>query len=335
MKNKLMRKKYISLMAQKFNGFPMDWPLQVGESEENKEQSKGWKRSPTTRVKAACWKNLHTYQMGGESRPYPKQSGDTKVPQRGGARTRAAKERSQRAGFLAIESDGPADLTLKLLILAGDVETNPGPKKRTVRDRPTKNLLMGDSIIKPIENNESWNVRAVHGGTPEDLRDWLLNEPDMLNGADNIAILIGGNSVCSKRNRKPIADPEWTTEQIFGLVADLKRANVASIKVLGVPKRSCKKDMKERDQASTSDGTPPTKKAKNNLPKKKEACKPGENNSISEINDVLRESGDKYGYKFVGVGNELASESCFSEDGVHLSRTGACHLAKILRKSCL
>ena len=250
-------------------GFPMDWPLQVGESEENKEQSKGWKRSPTTRVKAACWKNLHTYQMGGESRPYPKQSGDTKVPQRGGARTRAAEERSQRAGFLAIESDGPADLTLKLLILAGDVETNPGPKKRTVRDRPTKNLLMGDSIIKPIENNESWNVRAVHGGTPEDLRDWLLNEPDMLNGADNVAILIGGNSVCSKRNRKPIADPEWTTEQIFGLVADLKRANVASIKVLGVPKRSCKKDMKERDLASTSDGPPPTKKAKNNLPKKK------------------------------------------------------------------
>ena len=310
----------------------MDWPLQVGESEENKEQSKGWKRSPTTRVKAACWKNLHTYQMGGESRPYPKQSGDTKVPQRGGARTRAAKERSQGAGFLAIESDGPADLALKLLILAGDVESNPGPK-RTVSDRPTRNLLMGDSIIKPIENNESWNVRAVHGGGPEDLRDWLLNEPDMLNGADNVAIMIGGNSVCSrvwKPNQKPIADAEWTTEQIFGLVADLKRANVASIKVLGVPKRSCKKDM---DQASTSDGPPPAKK--NNLPKKKEACKPGENNSISEINDILRKSGDEHGYKFVGVGLELASEHCFSEDGVHLSRTGACHLAKILRKSCL
>ena len=49
-------------------------------------------------------------------------------------------------GFLSPEPDNPADLAL-LLLRAGDIETNPGPKKKTIKNRPTRNLLIGDSLV--------------------------------------------------------------------------------------------------------------------------------------------------------------------------------------------
>ena len=86
-------------------------------------------------------------------------------------------------------SANPASASL--LLLAGDVETNPGPGRRSLsvparnvltlsylnktlitKSRPTSNLLMGDSIVKAV-GNENWNVRSVSGGTPEHLLEWV------------------------------------------------------------------------------------------------------------------------------------------------------------------
>ena len=151
-------------------------------------------------------------------------------------------------GFLSPEPDNPADLAL-LLLRAGDIETNPGPKKKTIKNRPTRNLLIGDSLVSPVEN-KAWNIRAVHGGTPKDLREWI-QEPGMLNGADNVAILVGGNAVCSKPGKTPPSTPDLTTEDIFGLVEDLRNKGVTSIKVLGVPKRRCNEETTEGPSTSS------------------------------------------------------------------------------------
>ena len=246
-------------------------------------------------------------------------------------------------GFSVKGSANPASTSL-LLLLAGDIETNPGPQRRslsvparnvltlsylnkrlTSKSRPTPNLLMGDSTIQAVDN-ENWNVRSVSGGTPEHLLEWVRHKPEILNGISNITILVGGNSVCSKWNKdKPTSTPTLTTQAIFELVRVLKERGIQSVQVLGIPKRSCKADPnKTRSQKNGSSNPPP----------KRDACKPGENDSIRLVNDALRQNAEVHGYKFVGVG-DLCSRSFYSLDGVHLNSTGIARLAKILRRSCL
>ena len=88
------------------------------------------------------------------------------------------------AGFSVKGSANPASTSL-LLLLAGDIKTNPGPrllcvpprsvvtlsylnKRLTTKIRPTPNILMRDSIIGDVDK-ENWNVRSVSSGTPEHL----------------------------------------------------------------------------------------------------------------------------------------------------------------------
>ena len=210
------------------------------------------------------------------------------------------------------------------LKLMNDVETNPGTKRTTVRTRDTGNLLMGDSIVAPVENR-MWSVRAVHGGIPTDLRDLVRREPEMLQGVAKVAILVGGNAVCSKGQSAPRSTPNPTAAQIFRLVQDIKERGVPEVYVLGIPKRRCQEDPSQegKEQRTDLDGDPLN-----------DACKPGDNGSINLVNDLLRQNSEAYGYTFVGVGTELASTHAFADDGVHLSPNGISRLAKILRR-CL
>ena len=311
--------------------------LPVVESEDRKNKSRDAEAPDTNCPGRILGMPNHLASGRGEPTPTREKQAMQGNPLCCKRRTRG-EERRDGAGFLATELDDLADLTLLLLLQAGDVERNPGPKRTigrvskrtTVKNRPTNNLLMGDSIIAAVEN-KLWNIRAVHGGNPTDLREWVQKEPNMFS-MENVAILIGGNAVCSRNNQKPISTPDRTVKEIFELVRDLKKLRVKSIKVLGVPKRRCKEDMKDKQQ-STSSEQPPPSESDEELPKP-DACKTGENGSITAINDKLRASGEEYGYTFVGVGKELASESVFADDGVHLSSTGVSHLAKLLRK-CL
>ena len=168
------------------------------------------------------------------------------------------------------------------------------------------------------------SVQAVHGGNPTDLRDWVKRESEMLSGDTRVAILVGGNAVCSKGESAPRSSPDPTATQIFRLVKDLRDRGVPAVYVLGIPKRRCQKDPSQAERPRTSKDGPA-------LP---EACKPGDNKSIAEVNDLLRQNGDEHGYTFVGVDTELASTWAFAEDGVHLSSNGVSRLAKILRR-CL
>ena len=273
---------------------------------------------------------LQTKKVGKKSNCPSRSSAGTVSPNR---RWKTKERPGLYSVFLATGVDEPADLSQWKLLLAGDVETNPGPKRTTVKIRKTANLLMGDSLIQDVDN-DTWSIRAVHGGTPEDLRDWIRDEPEILEGTKNVTILTGGNSVCTKiDSRKTPEKPEKTAEDIYELVQELKQKGVESVKVLGIPKRRNEEDMKKRQgqeqEATTSTANePPNKKRK-----LKEACKSGENASIAKLNDILRENEAK-GYKFVGIGN-IAARSCFQTDGVHLSGKGVCALAAILRKSCL
>ena len=173
-------------------------------------------------------------------------------------------------GFSVKGSANPASTSL-LLLLAGDIETNPGPgprslsvparnvmtlsylnKKLTTKTRATANLLMGDSIVRAVEN-PNWCVRSVSGGTPEHLLEWVRHKPEMLKGITNVAILVGGNSVCSKWNQdKPTSTPKLTSEAIFELVKFLKERGVQSVMVLGIPKRSCKRDPSTQKPTSST-----------------------------------------------------------------------------------
>ena len=248
------------------------------------------------------------------------------------------------AGFSVRGSTNPASASL-LLLLAGDVETNPGPdrrplsvparnvltlsylnKKLITKSRPTSNLLMGDSIVKDI-GNENWNVRSVSGGTPEHLLEWVKHKPEILKGISNVAILVGGNSVCTKWGQdEPRSTPTLTTQAIFDLVGHLKEQGIQNVHVLGILKRSCKADPNKTRSQMSGTSNPPLRR--------RDACKPGENDSIRLVNDALRQNEEVHRYKFVGVG-DLCSRSFYKPDGVHLNSTGVSRLAKILRKSCL
>ena len=239
---------------------------------------------------------------------------------------------------MATGAEEPADLSQWKIAQAGDVETNPGPhryskkeyayerKRTTVRKRETPNLLMGDSLIKDIRN-ELWNIRAIHGGIPIDLRDWVHDKPDIVRRMDNVVILAGGNAVCTRpdSNKTPTS-PESTAKQIFSLVWKLRREGVGTVRVLGIPKRRNEEDMRKRN--------PETSGSENPKRRKKEACKTGQNSNISRLNDILRSNERKEGYRFVGMG-DIAARDCFQDDGVHLSEKGVCALANILRRSCL
>ena len=113
----------------------MYWSRLVGESEEIKTQYKGCRRPPETVAQATGWSGVYTHQVGGESQPLPEKTRRSEGPKR--AESRRQQQEKDGAGFLGIESDDIADLTLLLLLKAGDVEQNPGPKKTTVRNRPT------------------------------------------------------------------------------------------------------------------------------------------------------------------------------------------------------
>ena len=138
---------------------------------------------------------------------------------------------------------------------------------------------MGDSIVRAVEN-PNWCVRSVSGGTPEHLLEWVRHKPEMLKGITNVAILVGGNSVCSKWNQdKPTSTPKLTSEAIFELVKVLKERGVQSVMVLGIPKRSCKRDPSIQKPTSTT-SIPPRRRSTSRKPKQRDACKPGENDNI-------------------------------------------------------
>ena len=102
------------------------------------------------------------------------------------------------AGFSVKGSTKPASASL-LLLLAGDVETNPGPGKRPL-SVPARNVLTLS--------------RSVSGGTPENLLEWVKHKPEILKGISNVALLVGGNSVCTKWGHdEPRSTPTLTTQQ--------------------------------------------------------------------------------------------------------------------------
>ena len=117
-----------------------------------------------------------------------------------------------------------------------------------------------------------------------------------------------------------------TTQAIFDLVGHLKEQGIQNVHVLGILKRSCKADPNKTRSQMSGTSNPPLRR--------RDACKPGENDSIRLVNDALRQNEEVHRYKFVGVG-DLCSRSFYKPDGVHLNSTGVSRLAKILRKSCL
>ena len=203
--------------------------------------------------------------------------------------------------FLIAEPGTPAHLA-RLLIRAGDIELNPGPERITrLGDR--NYVLLGDSLVRDI-TNPKWTVRALSGGKPEDITEWIRTERDVVRGARNIAILCGGNSVCSKFPNGPTQSHEEAMQNIRQLVITIKGTQGdANSKVLGNSKR----------------------------PRAPEQ----QNKRIAELNTALKERATDNSYEFVGVGIELASSSVWARDGVHLNHTGTAKLAKILRNRCL
>ena len=59
--------------------------------------------------------------------------------------------------------------------------------------------------------NRNWSIRAAQGGKPEDLTQWIEEEPEPIRRAQRVAILYGGNAVCSRRG-----GPTQTAEEIPG-----------------------------------------------------------------------------------------------------------------------
>ena len=126
--------------------------------------------------------------------------------------------------------------------------------------------------------------------------------------------------------RRTKINPDTDYTAIFDLVGHLKEQGIQNVHVLGILKRSCKADPNKTRSQMNGASNPP--------PRRKDACKPGENDSIRLVNDALRQNEEVHRYKFVGVG-DLCSRSFYKPDGVQLNSTGVSRLAKILRKSCL
>ena len=147
---------------------------------------------------------------------------------------------------------------------------------RKERDRGKhREFADGRLHIGPVQN-EMWSFRAVHGGNPTDLQNWVRKEPEMLFGASREAILVGGNAR-GLLKRKIVTEIHTgpNSNRIFRLANDLKDRGVPVIYVLGIPKRRCQEDPSQGEPRTSRDGSP-----------LRDACKPGENKSIAEVNDL-------------------------------------------------
>ena len=114
-------------------------------------------------------------------------------------------------------------------------------------------------------------------------------EREMLFGVARVAILVGGNAVCSKGESAPRSTPDPTLTQIVRLVKDLKDRGVPAVCVLGIPKKRCQRTpARENNQEHQETGHPCRKPANQGT------------TSIAEVNDLLRQNGDEHGYTFVG-----------------------------------
>ena len=226
--------------------------------------------------------------------------------------------------FSAPGAGEPANLPQWKLEKAGDVETNPGPRK-TTRDRPTARVLIGDSLVKGLRD-ETWNVRAWHGGTWEDLIQWVEQAPHILKGMREVAVLAGGNAVCSRPgSSRTSEEPEDVIRDLYALVRRLQTAGATTIKVLGVPKRRNLEDMNaERVKKGKAPKSP--------NPEEPDACKPGENTKIVKLNELIQNNARSRGYDYVGVSN-FSSGRYFERDGVHLSERGYRLLASTLNRA--
>ena len=114
-------------------------------------------------------------------------------------------------------------------------------------------------------------------------------------------------------------------EAIFVLVNVLKQRGIQSVKVLGIPKRNCKRGSSQQKSTPPLSNLKPRRRTSSS--KQRDACKPGENDSLRMVNDALRQNGEVHEYNFVGVGY-ICSRSYYGKDGVHLNSTDA------LQRSC-
>lgn len=183
------------------------------------------------------------------------------------------------------------------------IEKNPGP--RITVARTSQNMFLGDSTIAEIEN-PLWSIRAIHGGRPADLTAWVREDPRMLRGVTNVVILCGGNQVCNKRREgeqdpppPPPTAPQRTFEAMMDLVDAIREFSNAKITVIGVPKRL--------------------------------HALPVEIGYMAELNGKLQSGAGHYNY--IGTGKTMSSNSCYKEDGVHLTPTGIGRLASLLSKT--
>ena len=156
--------------------------------------------------------------------------------------------------------------------------------------------------------------------------EWVKQAPHIMEGMREVAVLAGGNAVCSRPgSNRTSEEPEDVIRDLYALVRRLRTAGARTIKLLGVPKRRNLKDMNE---ARARKGKKPRKPNR----EEPDACKPGENAKIIRLNDLLQKNARSRGYEYVGV-SRFSSGRYFRRDGVHLSERGYRLLARTLNRS--